>query len=265
MFLYYLPGGKTINAELKRELADVVDTWMWRETAQGPAGGGLLIGDKRDHTNATLVFDQPAQTWSKAYGRETWIGRYNETPQLPETLQRQKTIPGKPLRLLDGRDWLIPQLRSYVVNNDQIQFNDHLPRTVAQDPETGLMVEGDVTPQYRSLFDESVAIAESLWIQCQATESASLDDTRVNQFVGQVFALNYRMGAAELSAAALCDQTLWNEILAIAIDWDGLLVAAKNLAARTPAGDTATPSGDAPPTPGGDPDIDQPPANSTPG
>lgn len=241
--LYYVPGVKTLTAEIRTELAPVIDHFTHRETADGPDGAGIVIADRDSVTPDDLRFNKERQIWKRAFGRQSWIGAYrDDAGDTPARYARADQFDGVPMRMLDGRDWLIPQLRVYRDSADRMIWDCKLPYVVQQDPETGVMVRGECVAKYRDLFDRSCKIVEGLLLAGQLGKT-EIQIADVDKFTSQVLNLNYRIQLPELSMLKLCDSRLFAEVVWTAIDFHHMLDRLKNLKSRSPASGADSTSG----------------------
>lgn len=247
--LYFIPDAKAMSAGLLAEhgLDRLLIPSSHRETLRGPGGqAGLIVGDNTLPPDR-LRYDEQKQTWSPRFGLTSLVGTHSDHPITPEKLARPQQLPGEEITLLDGRRWRVPLLRKWE-DDEQLCFRTELPRVVQQSPETGRFILGEVVPQYRSLWQRSLAIGQYMMEQLQHSKSAELDDDEIHQFACDLLAVNYRVDASVLSHLRLLTPELLGAILRSALDWDTLRAHLKNRLSRLTSGGTNTESGETLPT-----------------
>jgi len=114
-FQIFIPGSEVLTADQLAGvgLSDLI-TNAAVQKSDGPGGVGALVswpvaGD------AITGYKPGEQKWLPAVksgeleaGRY-WVGVWNNKPPTPKDLQRQYRYNGKPVRLNDGNEWLIPR------------------------------------------------------------------------------------------------------------------------------------------------------------
>lgn len=245
MLLYFLPEVKALTPEvLERHGLTHLDSRTSRETYRGPGGqSGLLVGEST--TPAELLsYHETQQTWSPRFGLDSLVGHWHQHPVTPAILARTNQIAGPSVTLLDGHAWQIPQLRQWRAGDDSLVVNSKLPCVMQQSPSNGRFILGAVVPQYRQLWESSLEIAQHLLSQLSAGTVAELDDDRVNHFVIDLLAVNYRIDASIVSHLQLLTPGHCGEIVCAALDLDTLRNSLKNLYSRRTSGGTNTGSGE---------------------
>ena len=162
--LFFIPNAQIVTAELLEQhgLDRLLSNAEARQTYGGPGGvGGMLLADHGVPPDR-LVFNAEGQTWSPRFGYTSLIGTWKDDAITPDALLRKETMEGAHVRLLDGGHWLVPVLRKWH-DKSLVDYKCTLPRVMQQCAETGRWLVGAVVPQYRDLWDESLAIAEALW------------------------------------------------------------------------------------------------------
>ncbi len=251
--LYFFPAAKSIAAVRAAHawLADMCPSAQSRETSRGPGDTGGLIVAAGSVTTTDLRYDPGTQVWTKRFGSDAWIGLTRNRTYRPAEFARDGHVRGESIILLDGNAWTVPRLLAYDADQLEgpIQYSCQLDRVLSQDPETGRMVPGAVTPQYREVWDAAVAIGDSLLAQITGGKNkAELSDDAEERFVAQLLGLNYRVDTPEISALGLLSSSLARQIIRIGIDWDTLETNLKNRLSRRVSGGTNTESGEPQPT-----------------
>jgi hypothetical protein len=235
--LYFVPKSKALTAELRKEhgLDRLLDSCQHRETMNGPDGGGILVGES-SHSADYMHYEPAKQTWSKRFGLSSWVGTWNDRPVSPASLARSPLLDGNLVTLLDNQQWQIPLLRKWHETDAAFEFGNQMPRVMQRSQTTGRFVLGAVIPKYRELWDLSLKIADSMFAQLAQTESATLDESEVEEFVCAVLAANYRVDADVISHLQLLTAELSGAIVRAALDWDTLRAHLKNRLSRQLSG-----------------------------
>jgi hypothetical protein len=248
--LFFIPGARAVTAELLAQhgLDRLLSSAESRQTFGGPngLGEGILLAD-RGMPPDRITIQKDQQTWSPRFGYTSLIGTWNDDVITPESLQREKTTDGAHVRLLDGAHWLVPVLRKWH-DESLVDYKCTLPRVMQQCAETGRWLVGAVVPQYRDLWNESLAIAEALFEQLRGSDTAELEWERLFAFAVQLLAVNYRIDASVLSHLELLQPDLAAEIVQAALDWPTLRATLKNALSRLASSGTTSESGATPPT-----------------
>lgn len=252
--LYYLPNAKSANPDALAAagLSSVIDRSASREVGIGPDGQpGLLVCQTGLYP--TFSYHRDQQIWAKRYGSDVWIGFDQAAPPGPEELARRSLLPGREIELADGRKYTVPLLRSFDAAqlDGPLTYQCLLDQTLAQDPDTGRLVPGDVLPKYREVWAQAMRIGDSLLGQLTGGKStAELEDGDLEKFVAAVLSLNYRVQMPELSALGLLTLQNLGAVMRAAIDWDTLQENLGNRVRRAMPGTStagSTSSGDAQP------------------
>lgn len=250
MLLIFIPGdAKMLTPELAyaHGLKYLLDSPQSRETSSGVGGvPGLLIAD------GTLSVERCAyhieqQTWSARFGFTSFIGTWNDAVPTPEDLARKHPVPGQYVQLLDAQNWLIPTLRSWK-DADTIRWEVQLPRVMQQSPTTGKWLVTDVIPQYKTLWDHSVEIADVIMEQLQGSNTATLDWSKLFDHAVELLAVNYRVDASVVSHLRLFEPERCSQIVNVALDMDTLRAHLKNRLSRLASSGTNSAAGAKPPT-----------------
>lgn len=252
--LYFIPNGKSLSTTLLRQHR--IDGLIWngqgRETMRGPTDGPGLLVASGNVPMQHLTYDPVDQTWKKRFGSDAWIGIVNDAPPDSQMLAREKMVCGESIILADGNAYCVPLLRSFDVNqlDGPFTYQVNLDRVLEQDPETGRMVPGDVTPEYTEVWNQALQIGDCLLTQVTrgSTNAASLDEGVLEDFVANVLNINYRLQKPELSILKLLTVDLTAQVMKMAIDWPTLQANLKNRLSRLRLSGSDTKSGATQPT-----------------
>lgn len=249
--MYFIPDAKAVTAQLKVDhgLDRLLGhSTVARETMRGPGGHqGILLADA-NCTLERLTFADATQRWSTRFGYTSLVGTNNDTPAMPTALARPEQLAGDSIRLLDGQVWMIPKLREWRCGDtaESLRYSIRLPRVMQQSPEDGSFVLGDVVDTYRTLWESSLEIANSMFQKIAGGEAVELPDDQVWAFMVRLMAINYRVDASVLSHLRLLTPELSGQIVCMALDWDTLRAHLKNLQGRRMSGGTKPESGERP-------------------
>lgn len=248
MLLFFVPGAKAMSAQLLQEHGlDFLDgKTVTRETFRGPRGAGLLIAHNSVAAEQ-LAYHADKQTWSTRFGKTSLVGTYNEGwPVTPESLARENQLPGPSVTLLDGNEWQIPRLREWRLD-DTIVAEHKLPRVISQSQTSGQFILGQVIPKYRDLWEQSLAIFQSLYHQITNTPGPALEDSNVMHFACSLLKVNYRLDVSIISHLQLVGEKELAAIIREALDIERLRNHLKNLLSRRTSGGTNSDTGETPP------------------
>lgn len=226
MFLYFveLDGNKFGDADLDRfKLRYAIESKVRLQLVRsGPNGKrGFIVADSA--AVASCKYLPESQTWVQRFDDpQVWIGYNGTEPPHPLQLARRKQLAGRPVRLPDGKEMLIPIARRFVEHNQRLLWSIALPQALKRD-ESGKWVPSDVVGQYRRIWDllmqycdaaeqairtADVADGESVYFQFEAIDELA---------IGAITA-NYRMGPDEVEICGQYDQRVRGEIIAVLRD-----------------------------------------------
>ena len=232
--LYFIEELHSANQEtLKKHGLDrlLPNNFSTRECGKGPGNKrGIAVGDPEF---GKILYNDANQSWSPRFGFPgTYVG-VNCNPVTPAQLARDKQVSGPMVELLDGNKWMVPQLREWREGDAEIPFvyECKLPTVLKQSPTTGAFVSGPVTPSYRELWEESLAISEDM-AKRSKNSRYEIDSDRLDRFVAGLLSVNYRVSAAEIGLLGLIDVNLYRDIIWAALDWGTLMELAKNAEGR---------------------------------
>jgi hypothetical protein len=198
----------------------------------GPDGKrGTVFG--KSSQGFVVQYDAGHQEWHDANGY--WIGFDKRHRPTPEVLQRKEIIGGKPLKLGDGNEWLIPQVR--LINSET-----QLPSVFRKDAHSGELVS-DVCPEYLEMYERASEVFNSMCEGLAETEGDSFTMNDYWSFCCDCLALNYQVNEQAVSALGLLTQQAIGAILRTAVDWDAFVQHLNDTAAEKKTEPTATPPG----------------------
>ena len=175
----------------------------------GPGGspGVLLAPIPASGNRKGLGYFPTRQRWQE-FPRGLWAGVLTEEPPTPEELQRGTPINGYLLRLADGREWIVPTLRS--------PEGTQLPRQIVfPDPTNLEQVEERVKPDYQSIWEASAELVDVMFgVESEPQKPLAWKIAWCLRVLG----LNYRIGPIEQSLLGIVDSENWYRILFAAID-----------------------------------------------
>jgi hypothetical protein len=151
------------------------------------------------------------QSWQQAPGGDWWIGFEKAGRPTPEALARAEAVDGHAVRLDDGNLWTVPVARF-------AGGSSAFPKRLSLGPDGKLQVK----PMER--FEEISKAAESVWCGMMPASSAKADETTVTvengwEIAVQALAVNYHVGALEVSALELLTTINLRAVLLALIDW----------------------------------------------
>ena len=185
--LYYLPG---VTSDVDKAfdasgLSDRLNSYSLAPADRGPddKGGMLLSGDEHN-----LRYKPDVQTWAGPFndGRY-WVGVWNDSKPGPDDLKRPEQIPGTPVELLDGREWLIPAWRL-------------APMALT------MGMDGEVVQEPLPVCERLQACVQRLGAMLDGKTEAQVDMGEVLGVIADALAVNYRIAtdpAQELSVLGL--------------------------------------------------------------
>lgn len=206
-FLYYFPQAAPVSnvdqipdVELRTLLRSPAETSLAAAQNNGGPDGkvgqlvavlpprGVVGGEE---ANAGYWPDRQTWTEVKDTADKTlyWIGREKASPPTPLDVQREKIIYGHPVKLADGKEWIIPVVGPY---------NTRLPRTFA--PAPGKRLTMVVREQYQAIFTES-----EKWHTIARTQGAEYDWHEAFSYAFGLLGVNYRVGFWEVLTLGLID------------------------------------------------------------
>ncbi len=191
-FLYFIPGGETVNQETVDEvgLTDALANTKWsvRHATAGPAGeAGCVLVPKSiavEGKTPWLGYKPATQEWTEANGGKFWCGIEKENPYTTEDLLKPEAIEGHSVKLGDGKEWIIPKARIFPIGT-------MLPESLVLGPEGEVIRE--VIPRFSKYSKKAERIWkfwqwENKWIE---EEQEPMSDTEAFQLGSEIMSLNY--------------------------------------------------------------------------
>jgi len=223
-FLYYVPqsqskaSAKNAMSEASVELA-FVEGLASNHTAKGPDNGGGFVLGPAPGPNAV---NRDVQEWMPAPGKRYWVGVARSDPPKPCELARDEQLPGHPVKLGDGNEWLIPVARRYVTMDGDSGWIRALPRSLKVNDE-GHWEPGDVIAQYRPLWEEVLRVQELFQRNARGDRSALADLDFDTEAALVVLALkaNYFVDVVEASLLQLVDTKVFVPVMEALSDMPG--------------------------------------------
>jgi hypothetical protein len=228
-FLYYVVGRKTMTLKaLDAQGLGYIAAEAgpeWAATAQGPDGAAGVIFSLPGRMGAALSPSAVGECrWEKYPGREdVWLGWNPKAPPAPIDLVRSTVVPGHPVKLSDGNEWLVPVAR-------RLAGRTELPCSVAWDGKT--WKQGQVLERYRELWEEACR----LWDEITGAKAATIRLETSLDFAARALAVNYRLGPAEISALQLFDTESEGRMVLAVVDWPAFEELEKKVPGSPPAG-----------------------------
>ncbi len=205
MFLYFVPGataGDKARAALASAPHALEGTPNFWGPQRGPGGkSGQFVAQR-----GPLPYNEAAQVWEEVPGGAYWIGFDRANPPGPEDLARVPQLNGHLVTLGDGRKWLIPVARKYIVEQGVAGWVVALPRTRRLSAE-GIWEEKDVVARHRPLWDdvERVINIEERYATGDPEAATGISMQSETDLVIRAIATNYRISAREASLLGLVD------------------------------------------------------------
>jgi hypothetical protein len=207
---------------------------MCRQASIPHMGNGTLVAQ----ACAEIVrYDADAQQWHKmpgrfCGGREVWAGWKTDEQPTPTTLARSHQLPGTKLELLDGQKWIVPVLRKFQESDRPYPvYSIQLPTVLDYDADGSLRI-GQVIPQYRDVWGRAMQIGDFLSHGVKIDGESDLTIEESIEFAGQILGLNYHVSIFEVVKLGLLTKELADQIVRLALDFDGWENQLKNLASR---------------------------------
>ena len=225
-FLYFLPTSGPTVADFGEGRADVFTRSagalpgetpsferapVLQNGPSGQAGVVLALKSAGYRVPARFGYYPQEQTWQKAPGGEWWLGIENAARPTPEQLARADLCAGHEIKLGDRNLWTVPIARL-------VSGTSAFPQRLALGPDGKLQV----TPMAR--FDEISKAAEAVW-EGMVSGAAEKDGSKVLtiengwEIAVQALAVNYHLGALEVSALGLLTTISLRQVLLALVDW----------------------------------------------
>lgn len=233
----FVPGNCTRNksALIPLGLGALLDERVSVSTQDGPGPNGLEgVHFRFAHDHEPGYMSRPiglkahwvplVKSGDLPAGR-AFIGWHDDDPPGPSDLARRKLEPGKPLRLHDGYDWLIPIAKQ-------------LPHVLRRDAE-GKAV-GSVITRYRDFY--ATALSAVNWFTEVGDGKVAVDMDLALPFAFDTLAINYRIVPEIVEELGLIRSDLLFEFPRIVIEWDALVATLQKKTADTTEAESSTPT-----------------------
>ncbi len=203
------------------------------ETYRGPDGEhGLLLVQGAGF----ISYDKRSQVWTKSANGKYWIGMTSAEPPTPADLARPEMIGGHAVKLADGHDWVVPLARI-------LPSGTALPESLVMDK------DGQWTTRPKARFAQICADAADIWAIAYEDSEDTISCAREVEIATRALALNYRVGAAELSMLEAYDTARIGHVLTALIDMPSIKKKLGSERLRISAGVTDTSQAMRPPAP----------------
>lgn len=184
-----------------------------RACTAGPDKHGGLVFAASGFDSAIVGYFPESQTWEGVPGSEVWIGYYTARRPGPAELERKKLFGGHLVNLSDGQKWLFPVAR-------KMNGTTPLPKGYRHDGQA--WVAEEVKEQYRKLYENACALWNVIFEENtdgvrQLSVSEGLD------IAVSALALNYRVGAHEVSALRLLDSDCMHDAFFAIVDYPSMV------------------------------------------
>jgi len=168
-----------------------------REVRRGPGGqDGIVFSTGQGKTG----YYPDEQTWREIDG--VWVGLSKDKLN-PKTLLRHEVVDGHPVTLENGQEWLIPVARSFPVGTQ-------LPETLFLGADGTLVQE--IIPRFAAFAQRAENVFEFFF------ENKTLLKVDAWNIAIEALAINYYIGAREVSALRLLTTANIKEILGAIVD-----------------------------------------------
>jgi hypothetical protein len=239
--LYYLPGkaagGFTAAAlgSIPERLRGRFATHTRQDSSPGPDGGrGLLITWQE---NVLVSFDAKAQRWQRC--GDHWRGVRNDY-QAAEFAKDAPPSEGYPVRLGDGRAWVIPVALADAPNY-AIPWRE------------GLDDEGRLVRAVDPAYADVCRVARGLWERMENTGRLQMDDDDLRRACATAIAVNYRLDLDDCLFLGLFSSESYTSIARALLDMPALEEMLSDPKVRAglsvPSGGPASSATIVPPTP----------------
>lgn len=226
--------------------------------APGGSGGAIIFDPARTPRNG---YQPTLQTWQKHESAGYWVGMWKDDKPGPDALEKAKPLPGTPVELGDGKQWIVPQARYWASddNPDAWPYWLHrLPRRVLFDTSGKdiALQAPSVEEAYAELWALSEMDVRIRYGEASEADKAELSGVRLFLNALRILSFNYCLGPVEANLLGLFTTESWQAIFDALNDaetWRGFIE--KKVAAQANQPVTQSSSAGVADTP---PSIDQP-------
>lgn len=230
-FLFFLEGEpRQINLTHLAELGvghlfDASCQCRTMPTSHTPTGRpGSLFAQQDKHAEGFVIdYDPDAQHWlcdeqgdpMPLPGTNVYIGLLVADPPTSADLLRKKTLPGTPIELLAGGEWIVPTVRRF----DALTagWQSALPCYVGMD-RTGRPTRGRTLQQYAHLWDVTEPICAAM-LAMRTGEGSGPTDQEFTDAAVTLLQANYLVDLATLVLLDALDVTTVSVAVMVATRW----------------------------------------------
>jgi hypothetical protein len=260
MFLYYLPGERTANADTlaKHGIGYAFDSLpSYREIFSGPDQSAGIIASRHPDIDR-LGYHPSKQQWRKIPGKTAWVGKWTEEAITPEQLARPDQCSGLLVRLADGQLWNVARARKFVEHDQQSYYVCPLPHDLDLGDD-GRWIPARVSAAYAKLSD----LADQFWeahSQSLADDEKNFVFERLDDLCVAAIAANYHVEAIELAILRAYTINSRRAVLDAVLDLEFSRAMLQKKTGEAPVGSATTP-GPTPVAEGSRPATPQPTAS----
>lgn len=274
-FLYYFPGETSLSIDgiRKAGLGYAFETDRFTASqvlANGPdRGSGLIVADWPGGNDRLVGCYPDRQVWRSSpltpHPSPLFIGMYRDEPPGPRDLARREQLAGEPVTLADGRQWLVPVVRSWRSDEESTGWVLRLP-TVAGVDDQGEWINAGIVSRYQRLYDDTMrwwdAKYAALFAAFHGRPKSEGDDSEepdepaetikaefsfadLYDVALNLLQANYRLGKIEVAMLGLFDSQRAVDVLDLAVDWPMFADYLKKKGAEAGAASSSTGAGPA--------------------
>ena len=208
---------------------------------------GVVFADASRMGDAAIGYYPDAQTWHQvdrpAGEPELYVGWYTDQPPTPADLLRAEPLPGVPVKLGDGREWLVPVLQEWRGDDDPMC---RLPCPLTRRAD-GQWMRGDVVAAYRETWDRACQLWDVIIAAMRETPAGGKTGyafAGLHDFACELLSINYAVSWPEVSALELFLPATAARVCEAAIDLPTFIDwVQKKTEAETPAGGSTASAG----------------------
>lgn len=221
-FLYFADGKRSADLHTPQQVIDSGLAYAIKPDESplkvdmpngGPSGkGGLLFASTRRMTANQMKFATDEQAWLKMPGKDIWVGFDKEDKPGPAELLRLKTVNGRHVKLEDGHNWLIPEIRITTIvgegenETQEFKYGD-LPFDWGMDHESGKWtrrgIQASFLPALETAEKWSDIRFEALRAVAEQKEPPTVLYSDIFDSAVQMLGVNYEVGPVEVELLGL--------------------------------------------------------------
>ncbi len=198
------------------------------QTTKGPGNVSGILCAVNGPGDPPPMYHPDRQTWRQGPGAKFWIGLDNDAKPGPDDLARPRIISGEHVKLRDGNEWTVPICFSFLRGMT-------LPRTLVlgEDCQTWKLA---TLPEFLKLCKDAEMVWEA-YRNPDANGEITIGEMQAPRIAVDALAVNYRIGALEVSMLGLLSNVEMWDILEAMIDKPNLERVAMDYAKKnaTPA------------------------------